>query len=355
MKKVFLKVLPMLVLGVSLSACSMLNNVASLVGGGNKQTKFSSYKNEVSEKEFGDGLKKSLLDSPYLKQDFQLGDAVLDASYEGKFSQKVTNDSYAKPTRSEVSAKSSGSAKLAYDKDNSSIAFTAKEESSGKYNNSLLGEGSIDQKLSLDFLFQQNNSTQYALINKSDKTYYSLDLASPLDLNRVLTSGIQSGVAALASMLPEGEESSEYEDVSTVANLKYYWDKNVFTVVGNVKLSQDLASEEMHYDEVSQSYYYEPVSYGTMSVEGEVKLQVSIGDAVKVRAYVKADVTARFFADHEPILGGLFTISGLATQNCVKGDRETISLEASAGLDFAQKKVSNKQVNLNGYKKLIVE
>lgn len=353
MKKSLLKIGTILLMGVSLSACSLLNNLTSSFGGGSsKTTKMESYKNEVSLDEFGGGLQEKIAATSYASKSFELGDAVLDAALDASVSQKITNDSYSTKKRSEASAKVSASSKVSYDRDNETIAITAKDEASAKYNNAVLGEGSASQKAEFDFLFQQDGSN-YALVNKSDKTYIPVEMGD-VSLNQALSYGVQTGFASLMAVLPEAEASGEAALPEGIS-LKYYWDKDVFTIVGSVNYSEILKDTERIYNYDTSSYEYVTTEYGVLHIDGEVKLQFKVSDVLKVRAYAKLDVTADFDVDHNSIAGGFLSISDLLTSTCVKGDREAIKLELSAGVNFEQKKVTNKTVNLSGYKEIIAE
>ena len=352
MKKSLLKIGTILLMGVSLSACSLLNSLVNKGGSGSKTTKMESYKNEVSLNEFAGGFQEKLAATSYASENFTLGDAVLDAALDASVSQKITNSTYANKKRSEVSAKVSASAKASYDKDNETIAFTAKDEMSGKYDNAVLGEGSMNQKAEFDFLFQQNGSN-YALVNKSDKTYIPVETGE-VDLNKALSSGVQMGFAALLGILPAEDASGEVEMPEGIS-LKYYWDKDVFTVVGDVDHAEELTDTERVYNYDTDTYEYVTTQYGVAHFNGEVKLQFKVNEVLKVRAYAKLDIQADFNVDHNSLLGGFVSISDLLTNTCVKDDSEVIKLELSAGVNFEQKKVTNKTVNLSGYKEIVTD
>ena len=155
-------------------------------------------------------------------------------------------------------------------------------------------------------------------------------------------------------MLPEEDASGEAEMPEGIS-LKYYWDKDVFTVVGDMDYKETLSETERTYNYNTDSYEYVTTEYGMVRVDGQFKLQLKVADVLKVRAYVKADITADFDKDYNSLLGGFISISNLATETCVKEDQEVIKVECSAGLNFEQKSVSNKTVDLAKYKELVME
>lgn len=353
MKKTLFKIVPILLMGVSLSACSLVNNIPGL-SNGSSTTKFESYKREVTLNQFEDELQQKLKDSPYMEENFRLGDAVLEASASAKVSQKIVNDTYSKKNRSEVSAKASASAKLSYDKDNESIALTMKDEMSGKYDNAVAGEGSASQKASLNYLMQKDGR-QYALVNKDDKTYMNFNMDEDMSLNELLSYGVQGAIGSIVSMLP-AEGSSESYDLPSGLSLKYYWDSDVFTVVAKAdNYHEDLVDRTYRYDYSTNQYYYDTQTYGEIKVNGEAKIQLKVAKVVKFRASFSGTIEGRFYEDHNSILGGMISISDLLTSSCVAHDVETIKIEASAGVNFQQKSVSNKTVDLTTYKRLIAE
>ena len=198
MKSRLLKVIPALLVGVSLTSCTILSDLG--IGGKGDITKFAKNKNEVSLTEFVDKMKNSVKDTDYVKDNYQLPDSTLLAGVKLEASQKLRSPSYSNQVRNEASLKLSATLDAAYDKDNESI----KAGFEGNYNysekNATLGEASAKYESKLNAYFMPNGSSSYVIADTKNKTVYDIPVGEGFNLNQTLSFGMNRVMNLLSNM-----------------------------------------------------------------------------------------------------------------------------------------------------------
>ena len=237
MKKTVLKIISISVMGLSLSACTLLNDLGVTKG---NVTKMAAYKNEVSFTDFVHAVANSDFSKEVNKQDFKIKDCVADFGLDLEAYETITNSSYENKERSKMEANGSFKLSANYDADNQSVEATLKDELSYNLNNAMLGEASAKHKGKWNYQFQQfsqsyaweEGSKVYALANKDDKTYYLVPVGN-MDLNESLTQVLKMAVTYLDQFdQVVAQQSMTVEEYLKAYNLKFYVDGNIFTATG---------------------------------------------------------------------------------------------------------------------------
>lgn len=365
MKNKLIKIVPVLLMGVSLSACTILSDLG--IGGKGDITKFAKHKNEVSLREFIEKAKESVKKTDYVKDDYKMPDSKLIAGIKAEASQKLTNDRFKNKTRNEAKVELDFTAEGSFDKDNDSL----KGNVEGKYNatekNAVLGESSNKYSTKVDATFMPNgrdvyNNTIYAGIDNKNQVYRNFVVGSDFNLGNALSLGMNQFMKSLSTMNLD-DSFSEADFNSRLSqyglSLKYYDDNNVMTVTAEWKYSIPLQEERYHYESVyNETYgYWENIrvvdgvdKYGEIKIDADLKFQFKVVKVVKLRASFNGSLTADYFADHANAYNNVwpFGLTGLSG-DCNEGDHEVIKIKASAGVNLEHEKVTNKLPDLNKY------
>ena len=349
MKKTVLKMISVMAMGLSLSACTFLNDMGITKG---DITKMASYKKEVSMSEFVHELANSDFSKNVNKDDFHVKDFVADFGFDLEANEVINNSSYKNKQRSKMDAKGSVSLSASYDADNESIKATLKDDISYELENAFLGEASAKHKGEWNYDFQPH-AGGYALANTDDFTYYQINTGSGFSLNQSLTQVLKMGAEYLNEVdHTVAQQASSLEEYIHAYNLKFYVDNNVFTMTGHFNQQQALSSSSYVYNPSTGNYEYNTETYGEMMMNFDAVLQIKVTKVTQIRAELTGGLTARFYKDHNSISGGLFQFLDLATTTCVAGDEEKINFEVAAGINLEQKSVTNKVLDLSSYKLL---
>ncbi len=349
MKKTILKIAFASLLGFSLSACTILNDLGITKG---NVTKMASYKNEVTFTEFFHKLANSEFKTTVNKSDFHMKDGVADFGLDLEAKETITNDSYTNKTRSKMEAKSSVSLSADYDADTQIVDGTLKDEISYCIENSFLGEASAKHKGKWNYIFQPYQNG-YAIANKDDQTYWMLETGSNFSLNKSLEQLFKMAAGYLDELDQAASQSAAQIDQTLKQyNLKFYVDGNIFTVTGHYAGAQELGEGHYVYNSNTNTYDYVQEVYGRADFDLDLEAQIKITKVTQLRAEANGTIKADFYKDHNAIANGLFSFLDIATNTCVRGDVEEISLKASAGMNLEQKSVNNKAISLSNYKLL---
>ena len=362
MKNRLLKVIPALLIGVSLTSCTILSDLG--IGGKSDITKFAKNKKEVSLTEFVDKMKNSVKDTDYVKESYQLPDSTLLAGVKLEASQKLRSPSYSNQVRNEASLKLSATLDAAYDKDNESI----KAGFEGSYNysekNATLGEASAKYESKLNAYFMPNGSSSYVIADTKNKTVYDIPVGEGFNLNQTLSFGMNR-VMNLLSNMNISQEFNEAEFNQTLSqyglSLRYYDDSNVMTVVGNWDYSFDVGNKRTTYwseYNPETGTYEEHVDvvedyWGRAHVSATVKFQFKVVKVVKLRALFDGALEVEYIKNHAATYNEFYPlgISGLAG-DCEVGDIEEIKAKVEAGINLEHEKVNNKLPSISGYKNI---
>lgn len=365
MKNKIVKVIPVALMGISLTACTVLSDLG--IGGKGDITKFAKNKNEVSLREFIDKAAKSVKDTDYVKDDYQMPDSKLIAGIKATASQKLTNDRLANKTRNSASLKLDFTADGAYDKDNDSI----KANLDGSYNisekNAIFGEASSKLETKMKATFMSNgrdvyNNNIYALADDKNQMYRNITVGEDFNLGTALSFGMNRVMKSLAS-ISVGEQFDEASFNQRLAqyglSLRYYDDNNVMTVTATMDYTIDLQEEKYHYDYIynEELGYYQNVKvvdgiirYGNVTIKANLKFQFKVVKVVKLRAMFDGTITAEYTENHGTLYEQIWPLSptGLPGE-CLAGDREEITLKAEAGINLEHESVTNKLPALPSY------
>ncbi|MCR5184710.1 MAG: hypothetical protein K6C32_01330 [Bacilli bacterium] len=351
MKNKLLKFIPVLAIGVSLTACTILSDLG--IGGKGDITKFAKYKNQVTLTEFIDKMKNSVKDTDYVKDDYKLPDSKLIAGAKLEASQKLTNSNYSKETRNEASIKASVSADASYDKDNNSIKGKLEGSYSTSEKNAILGEASNKYSTDLEGFFMPHGLNYYSLVDSNNETYYDFTMPEGFDLNASLSLGMTSIMRRFSELsLSEGITETEIETqlAKYGLSLKYYYDSNVMTIVGDWDYTLDLGRTTHTYDSEMNPITTED-NYGKAEIKATLKLQFKVVKVVKIRFSAEGTMTVDYFKNHSSLYNEYYPLglSGLAG-DCEVGDQEVIKLKAEAGVNLEHEKVNHKLPDLSKYK-----
>lgn len=360
MKNKLFKIIPTLLMGVSLTACTILSDLG--IGGKKDITKMAKYKNEVSLTDFVDRLKKSAKETDYVKDNYQLPDSKLIAGFKAEAKQTYTSPSYKNKTRNEASLKASATLDAAYDKDNESIKGGLEASYSYSEENATAGKASAKYENDIDVVFMPNGTSEYALVDSQQETYYRLPLGADFKLNQYLSLGM-SMFMNMVSNASLGEEFNEAEFNKTLAqyglSLKYYDDSNVLTVAGDWNYTFDLGTSSTRmwseYNEETGTYETHTETtedyWGKANLSAKIKLQFKVVKVVKIRASFDGSMKVDYSKDHVGSYNSVypFGITGLIG-DCEAGDQENITLKLEAGINLEHEKVENKLPDLSKYK-----
>ena len=371
MKNKLLKVIPVLMMGVSLTACTLLSDLG--IGGKGDITKFASHRHEVSLKEFIEKAQNSIKDTEYVKDGYKMPDSKLIAGIKATASQKLTNPNFKNKTRNEASAKLNLTADGAYDRDNDSIKGSIEGSYSVSEKNAVLGEGSTKYSTDMNAIFMPNGKdvygrSIYALADTKNETYRNYPVADGFDLGNELSFGMTKAMKYLSQLnLTEGiDEAAITKQLSQYGlSLKYYSDNNVMTIVGKWDYSFDLREENYHYEVVydEETGIYQQIkiidsveNYGHAVISADVKFQFKVVKVVKLRASFKGTLTADYFADHASSynVAWPFGFTGFSG-DCYRDDKEVVKLDAEAGINLEHESVKNKLPDLAKYKNTTLE
>ena len=349
MKNKLMRIIPALLMGLSLTSCTLLSDLGIGNGG---MTKLAKYKHEVTFTEFRDKLVEHTKKLPYANSTYTIKDTQVEAEYKADIKQKVTNDSYKEKTRNEASGKASVSAKVTYDADNQTFEATAKAEAKVKEKSPVYGDAEGSYKNSVNFAGQPGTLDRYVFINKDDKTYLNVQMYENFSMNQFLSNYIQTAMKYVNEQLPLMDEQSFDYYLDTMGygdniSLKFYADDNVMTIVANL----DNVINRTYYE--YDSYYQtgRELVYAQEHDKLKVVLQAKVVKVLKVRASIEGTVEIDYLANHNAWLDGFFpTISGSLTGSCTKGDKEVIDIDYSAGLNYQEKKVNHKPLDLSKYR-----
>ena len=347
MKHKLIKIVPTLLMGLSLSACTLLSDMGIGNGG---MTKLAKYKHEVTFAEFRDKLVEHTKKLPYANSTYTIKDTQVEAEVKANVKQKVTNNTYKDKTRNEATAKASVSAKVTYDADHETFAATAKAEASLKEKSAVYGEADASYKGSFDFAAQPGTLDRYVIINKEDKSYLNVQMPENFSMNKTLSDGIQTAMKYVNETLPQMDQTivDSYIDNMGYGNvsIKFYADNNVMTVVADI----DNISNRTYYEFDEYTGTYKELVYAQEHTKLQVVFQAKVVKVLKVRYSVEGTVEADYLDDHNAILGGFFpTVSGIITNACTKGDKEILDIDYKGGLNYQEKKVNNKVLDLSKY------
>ena len=365
MKNKLLKIIPIILMGVSLSACTILSDLG--IGGKSDITKFAKHKNEVSLEEFVDKAKGAIKDTEYVKDDYKMPDSKLIAGVKASATQKLTNPNFANKTRNEASAKLNVSANASFDRETDSLKANASASYNVSEKNAAIGEGSTKYETKADFTFMPNgkdvtNHIIYAVVDNNNKMYRNVVVQDGFNLGQTLSFGMNYLMNSL-STLTIGGTFNEAEFNKQLAqyglSLKYYDDSNVMTVTAKWDHTFELREENYHYENIwnEELGYYEYVKvvdsierYGSATVKADLKFQFKVVKVVKLRALFDGDLTAEYYSDHTSAYNNVwpFGFSGLSG-DCNRGDQETIYLKVEAGVNLEHEKVEHKLPELTNY------
>ena len=326
MKNTPIKLMSVLLLGTSLTACSVLSNIM----GSSKDVKFSSYKNEVTTEEFAAGMNESITDNPVLNGTEDPNDFAFSVSLNASSEQKITNSKAAVKDRGSLTVSASASAKLAYDKDNEAAEITGKLSADGKMVTPSYGTQKASSDTELDVVAQQENEAEIKLVNKKEKTYsleeadVSLGVAMQ-ELKSYLGVGVYYLSSALASMEVEGK-----------SDLKLYKDADLYTIVYSMKEETELSNDEG--------------VYATAIDELNFKAQFDLSKNVKIRFQADASSTINYSKAAQGGYGPLVSIIDLnlpVQRN--EGDKEVQKVKLGLSADYSSKSQNIKQVNTGSY------
>ena len=193
-----------------------------------------------------------------------------------------------------------------------------------------------------------NGKGTFALVDNKNQLYSDYYFGEEFDLNNTLSLGMNYIMNAASNYIPSTADESYYQQYLDMLGLKlkYYDDSNVMTIVGSMKHDFDIYSYSYSYE--TQREEKNNLAKGT--IEATIKLQFKVVKVVKVRASIEGSVVVDYFRDnHISMYSSLLGITGLSGE-CFNGDKETINLKASAGVNLETKKVENKLPDLSSYK-----
>ena len=360
MKNKLFKVIPTLIMGVSLTACTILSDLG--IGGKKDITKMAKFKNEVSLTEFVDKLKNSAKDTDYVKEGYQLPDSKLIAGVKAEAKQQFVSPSYKNKTRNEASFKANATLDASYDKDNESIMGGLEASYSYSEENATAGKASAKYENDLDVIFMPNGLNQYALVHSEENTYYRLPTGADFKLNQVLSLGMGFFMNTVSNV-SLGSEFNETEFNKALAqyglSLKYYDDSNVMTIAGDWNYTFDVGNRHVSYSSVynEETGMYEQHEeviedyWGKATLSAKIKVQFKVVKVVKFRASFDGSLKVDYTKDHVGLYNNYypFGITGL-TGDCQAGDQETITAKVEAGINLEHEKVENKLPDLSKYK-----
>ena len=347
MKKNALKVSFIAAMSFFLSACSLLPTANSKKS---NVTKMASYKKEVTVVDFATDLYKSKMISILSDSNYKLKDFVAECGLDFEVSESIRNNKYAQSERSKAEAKGSASVSTAFDVDTDILTLNAKDNMSFEMTNTMLGETKASHKGEWNFQLQHGSTGYfYDLVNVDDKTFYDIHMEVDT-LGGVIEEGLKT-VPYMAEQLYTLVEQNrdEIEQYINALGLKFYVDGDVYTVTGSYRTYSDLYDYMRVYDPNTGDYYEIPEYYGSGLLTLNFVAQVKIAKSTQVRLELSGSMIAEFTKNHNPLLGGLFSLFDVATKTCVEGDKEDIFFESAFGVNLEQKKVENQQIDLSSY------
>ena len=358
MKNKLLIFLPVLFMGVSLTACTVLSDLG--IGGKSDITKMAKYKNEVSLTQFLEKIKTSTKDSEYAQAGYKMGDSKLMAGFKVTATQKLTNDSFKNKTKNSAEVKANFSADGTYDKDNNSIKATASASYSASEKNAILGEASSKYENKFDMTVMPNGKEEYAISDNKNQMYISIETGEEFDLNSTMSFGLYYIMNAASMYIPTEFDESEFNKLleSYGLSLKYYDDDNVLTVKGTMKHSFDIYANKHIYIYDEDGNYVrteeEKTNFAIGNIDVDFTLQFKVVKVIKLRAAVDGSVTVDYFKDNSPygVYNYYTSLLGMTgfTGGCEAGDKEVITVKAEAGINLESKDVTNKLPDLSTYK-----
>ena len=345
MKNKKLILLPIFVMGLAMSGCDIETRTIGLAS-------VSKYSNEVTYSEFIKAAAKYVKDSKYGSSTYSPSDAEIKSEIKGEMKQKVTNDAFKQKVRNEAKLKTNGDAKYEYDKDNETFEGLSKIGISLKEENPLLGKMTSSYKKTLNLGGQPNEQSKYAIFDKDNELVYNVELGESNSLNNLISSGVKAGALLLntyagqdLSKDPINELLSLIQSEKLTTSIKYYSDENLLTAVFTVEFKNDISSGSYVNDE------YVLTTYGKMTINAECVVQLKFDKGLKLVAAVKGNIDAEFSESHSSLLEEFIpTISGLATQDCAKGDKENVGVDLVAAITIAEKDVTIEKTDISKYK-----